>query len=213
MLPALEGSLDRLAATSVDLYFVHFPYSILRIESLMDAMAEAYGSGKIKAVGVSNYNAEQMRRAAARLAEHGIALAANEVHYSLIDRDPEVNGVLDVCRELNVALVAYFPLATGMLKSYSGPQPLSFMKRRLLGKGSPEQLLALQETLQHVADRHGGTANQVALNWLLQRDDHVIAIPGATSAEHVLENAKALTWQLTPEEFDMIDRASRPWKP
>jgi aryl-alcohol dehydrogenase-like predicted oxidoreductase len=217
LLRALDASLERLKAKSIDLYYVHFPLTFLSIGSLMDAMAEAVRAGKIRAVGVSNYSAKQMREAAERLARHGIPLAANEVHYSLLHRQPEANGVLDACRELDVALVAYFPLGAGLLKA---PQPAAqqqnwmsrMMERRIVGKGTPEQLAALRRTLEEVARAHGGTATQAALNWLLQRDEHVIAIPGATSAKHARENAGTLSWSLTPEEFAAIDQKSAPWK-
>lgn len=218
LLTALDASLDRLGEKSVDLYLVHFPYTVLSIASLMDAMAQAMRSGKIRAVGVSNYSAKQMREAAARLARHNIPLAANEVHYSLLHRQPETNGVLDACRELNVALIAYFPLGGGLLKARQGQagQPKNWMTRimekRILGKGTREQLKILEETLETVARAHGGTVSQVALNWLLQRDDRVIAIPGATSARHARENAETLTWNLTPEEFANIDQASESWR-
>ena len=79
----------------------------------MDTLAEAVRSGKVRAVGVSNYGADLMRRAHARLARHDIPLASNQVHYNLLHRKPEKNGVLDVCRELNVALIAYSPLEQG----------------------------------------------------------------------------------------------------
>lgn len=220
LLTALDASLDRLGAKSIDVYFVHFPFTLLSIGSLMDAMAQAVRSGKIRAVGVSNYNAKQMREAAALLAQHNIPLAANEVHYSLLHRQPEVNGVLDACRELNVALIAYFPLGSGLLKapetSSQMHQPKNWMhrmiERRITGKGTAEQFRALKETLERVARAHEGTVSQAALNWLLQRDQHVIAIPGATSAKHARENAETLKWTLIPEEFAAIDRASSPWK-
>lgn len=210
---ALDASLARLGAPSVHLYLVHFPFTFLRIESLMDAMAQAHAAGKIKAVGVSNYNASQMRRAAARLAKYGIPLAANEVHYSLIHRDPETNGVLDACRELNAALIAYFPLGSGLLVKPPDALPrFGFVRRRFLGRGTPEQLVSLLQVLQRIAAVHGAGVTQVALNWLLQRDSHVIAIPGATSARHLEDNARALDWRLTAAEFEEIDYASSPWK-
>ena len=213
LLTALHASLARLNASSIHLYLVHFPFTFLGIEALMDAMAEAHAAGKIKGVGVSNYSASQMRRAAAQLAKHGIPLAANEVHYSLIHRDPETNGVLETCRELNAALIAYFPLGSGLLVKQPDAIPrLGFMRRRFLGKGTPEQLASLLRVLDRVAAAHGADVTQVALNWLLQRDRHVIAIPGATSVRHLLDNASALDWQLTPAEVDEIDRASAPWK-
>src|SRR6266496_712249 len=112
---ALDASLARLGRSSVDLYQHHFPFRWIPIPKLMELMADAVEVGKVKAVGVSNYSAEQMRVAHAALARRGIPLASNQVEYSLLHRQPEVNGVLDACRELGVTLIAYQPLASGAL--------------------------------------------------------------------------------------------------
>ena len=191
---ALDGSLKRLGVPTIDLYYIHFPRG--NIERLMDQMAQAVADGTIRSVGVSNFSAAQMRLASTRLARYDIPLAANEVHYNLLHRQPEVDGVLDACRELNVALVAYVPLASGRLASSS---PSS-------SRGSE----ALQTVLTTIAHARSKSVPQVALNWLLRRDEHIIPIPGATSARHVQENAEALTWELSDEEFVATDQASRP---
>jgi aryl-alcohol dehydrogenase-like predicted oxidoreductase len=211
LLKALDRSLLRLQTKSVDLYLIHFPFSPMSIESLMDAMAEAHGAGKIRAIGVSNFNARQMARAASRLATRGLALAANEVQYSLLHRQPEEDGVLQACKELNVSLIAYFPLGSGLLLRERGvAQKFSIGERRMVvGDRTPAQLQGLQAVLRKVAEAHQVTVGQVALNWLLARDERVIVIPGATSPGHVRDNARALEWTLTAEEFAAIDVASR----
>jgi aryl-alcohol dehydrogenase-like predicted oxidoreductase len=196
---ALDASLRRLGLQRLDLYFIHFPFTLLSVERLMDLMAQAVHEGKICAVGVSNFSATQMRRAAARLARYEIPLAANEVHYSLLHRQPEGNGVLDACRELNVALVAYRPLEGGQLTGGSAP---------LEASGGSSEHGTLPQTLRAIAQQHDVTVSQVALNWLLRRDEHIIPIVGATSARHASENATALTWALSDEEFHTIDRAT-----
>ena len=89
---------------------------------LMDRLADAVEAGKVKAVGVSNYSAAQMREAHAALAKRGIPLASNQVEYSLLHRQPEANGVLDACRELGITLIAYSPLAGGALTGKYGCQ-------------------------------------------------------------------------------------------
>jgi aryl-alcohol dehydrogenase-like predicted oxidoreductase len=220
LMDALDGSLSRLGVETLDLYYVHFPYTFLNLDALMDMMALAVHTGKIRAIGVSNYNAQQMRRAAARLARYGIPLAANEVQYSLLHRQPETNGVLEACRELNVSLVAYRPLSSGKLRETppAGATPVP-AKRTLpnlippaLRKAEIARLAAIQETLSTIAQRYGMTASQVALKWLLQRDEHIIPIPGATSAQHATENADALKLYLTDEEFAAIDTVTRPKK-
>jgi aryl-alcohol dehydrogenase-like predicted oxidoreductase len=163
----------------------------------MDWMARAVASRKIRAVGVSNFTAAQMRRAVDRLARYHVRLAANEVHYSLTHRDPETNGVLAACRDLNVALVAYRPLEGGQIITDSGE-----------GGESRAPYSRLFQALRAVAEQHGVTTIQVALCWLLQKDDLVIPIPGATRARHASENAATLQLHLSDEEFSAIDQAS-----
>jgi aryl-alcohol dehydrogenase-like predicted oxidoreductase len=211
---ALDASLNRLGVQTIDLYYIHFPHTLLSIEKLMDLMAQAVDAGKVRAVGVSNFNASQMRRAATRLARYGIPLAANQVRYNLIHRQPEENGVLDVCRELDVALVAYRPLERGRLKSNtvsgassSGPS----LSAGGSGKATSKEEV-LQETLRAIAQQRTKSISQVALNWLLRRDEHVIPIPGTTNKLHALENADTLSWELSHDEFAAIDQASSPWK-
>ena len=207
---ALDRSLSRLGVQTIDLYYVHFPFTLLSVERLMDMMAQAAEAGKIRAVGVSNFSARRMRRAAARLARYKIHLASNQVHYNLLHRRPEANGVLEACRQLDVALVAYRPLAGGRLMAGVRPGPAAASRGQSKTTAKDPQLL--QQTLAEIAPRHGCSAGQVALNWLLRRDQHVIPIPGATKARHAQENARALDWQLTDEEFAAIDRASALWR-
>jgi aryl-alcohol dehydrogenase-like predicted oxidoreductase len=193
---ALDASLSRLGRASLDLYYIHWPFTLLGVDTLMDWMARAVAARKVRAVGVSNFTAAQMRRAVERLARYHIPLAANEVHYSLTHRDPETNGVLAACRDLNVALVAYRPLEGGQIITDSSESSGSQAHSKLA------------EALRAVAEQHGATTGQVALRWLLQRDDLIIPIPGATRAQHAGENAAALELRLSDQEFDAIDRAS-----
>lgn len=187
LLKALEGSLARLGVHAVDLYLIHFPFTFLGIASLMDMLAEAARAGKVRAVGVSNFSAKQMYVAAERLERHSIPLAANEVHFSLFHRDPERNGVLEACRKLDVALIAYRPLGGGRIRR-DGPR--------------------LDRTLSAVARTCQKTVAQVALNWLLRKDEHIIAIPGATSVAHLRENIGAVDWTLDDNELATLEQPS-----
>ena len=117
---ALDQSLVRLQRSTIDLYQHHFPSRRISIPSLMGSMADAVEAGKVRAVGVSNYSAAQVRIAHVALAERGVPLASNQVEYSLLHRAPEVNGVLDACRELGITLIAYQPLAQGVLTGSIG---------------------------------------------------------------------------------------------
>ena len=100
----LDASLRRLGRSTIDLYQHHFPVNSISITELMELLANAVEAGKVKAVGVSNYSVDQMRTAHEALAKRGIPLASNQVQYSLLHRQPEVNGVLDACRELGITL-------------------------------------------------------------------------------------------------------------
>ena len=151
---ALDASLSRLGKQTMDLYYIHFPYTLLSIETLMDLMAQAVAAGKVRAVGVSNFSAKQMRRAATRLARYHIPLAANQVRYNLLHRQPEWNGVLAACRELNVALVAYRPLERGRLRSDTVSGATSGSPSPTGGKekvASKEEVI--QKTLQTIAQQ------------------------------------------------------------
>jgi aryl-alcohol dehydrogenase-like predicted oxidoreductase len=143
-----------------------------------------------------------MRRSAAQLERHGLKLAANQVEYSLLNRETETNGVLEACKELDASLVAYRPIGRGQLASAvkAGSSP-----RDAAGSKSESNL---ETVIRSIAENHGGSVSQVALNWLLRRDDKVIPIPGATKVDHALENAGALDWVMSEAEFNELDEAS-----
>ncbi|HEX9132006.1 MAG TPA: aldo/keto reductase [Ktedonobacteraceae bacterium] len=218
LLKALDASLERLNVQTIDLYQIHWPYTFIGVDALMDALAEAVRSGKVRAVGVSNYGADLMRRAYARLARYEIPLASNQVHYSLLYRKPEKNGVLDTCRELNVALIAYSPLEQGLLTgkyrivagqaiSVTGPRRFT----RAFRTSQRRKIEPLLQTMENIARANSKTIGQVALNWLLSKDEYIIPIPGAKNVRQARENASAISWRLTAEEFQQIDLASQPF--
>lgn len=213
---ALDASLARLRRTSVDLYMHHYPSSRVSITRLMALMADAVAAGKVRAVGVSNYSAEQMRAAHAALSEHGIALASNEVGYSLLDRRVETNGVLDACRELGITLIAYQPLASGALtgKYVDGARPTGlrrFMFRHFRGSGR-EAVKPVVALLREIGSRHERAPAQVALRWLIEQGG-VIPIPGAKNGRQAAANAEAMTFRLSTDEIDDLSQATTAWRP
>jgi aryl-alcohol dehydrogenase-like predicted oxidoreductase len=210
----LDASLERLGRDSVDLYQHHFPNKSVPIPRLMDLLADAVEAGKIKAVGVSNYSAEQMRIAHAALAKRGFPLASNQVEYSLLHRQPEVNGVLDACLELGVTLIAYQPLASGALtgKYTRGIKPTGL--RRVMpnfrGKGL-EAVGPVVSLLREIGQRYDKSPAQVALRWLVEKEN-VLPIPGAKNAGQAASNAAALAFSLATNEIDALDRATLAWR-
>jgi aryl-alcohol dehydrogenase-like predicted oxidoreductase len=207
---ALEGSLARLQRSAIDLYQIHYPFRWMSIPTLMRLMAEAAHAGKIRAVGVSNYDAEQMHLAHAELAGQGIPLASNQVEYSLLHRNPETDGVLDACRELGVTLIAYMPLASGALTGKYSAYTKPAGWRRYTGHFRGKNLAPtarLVELLREIGARYNKSASQVALRWLIQREG-VLPIPGAKNASQATQNAGALTFALDDAEVDALSRAT-----
>jgi aryl-alcohol dehydrogenase-like predicted oxidoreductase len=163
---------------------------------------------------VSNYSAEQMRTAHAALAERGVPLASNQVEYSLLHRQPEVNGVLDACRELGVTLIAYTPLAGGALtgKYKIGDRPKGLRRfTPYFRREGLESLGPIVALLQEIGARYGASPAQVALRWLIENET-VLPIPGAKNGKQAADNAGALTFSLTSSEIEALDRATLDWR-
>jgi aryl-alcohol dehydrogenase-like predicted oxidoreductase len=211
---ALHQSLARLRRSRIDLYQHHFPSRRISIPSLMGSMADAVEAGKVRAIGVSNYSAAQVRIAHAALAERGIPLASNQVEYSLLHRQPEVNGVLDACRELGVTLIAYQPLAQGVLtgKYRPGDRPKGIRRfGRYYRGGGLKRAQPVLSLLGEIGERHAKTPAQVALRWLIEQEG-VLPIPGAKTGRQAASNAEALSFSLVAAEIEALDRATTAWR-
>lgn len=211
---------ERLACLSpwpIDLYQVHQPWSLSSIRRQMEAMADLVAAGKVRAVGVSNFSAAAMIEAHETLAERGIPLASNQVRISLLDRSIETNGVLEAAKSLGVSLIAYSPLAQGLLSGrfHEDPSALSsVLPARRLYSGLDQRTIArtapLVAELGRVAEAHGATRSQVALNWVLNFwGEGVLAIPGASRPEQARAAAGAMAFELTEAELASLDRLSR----
>jgi aryl-alcohol dehydrogenase-like predicted oxidoreductase len=215
LLDALDKSLVRLGVVTVDLYQVHFPNPVFKIESLMDVLAEAVKAGKVRHVGVSNYNVDQMQRAHDRLASHGVKLASNQVEYSLLKRAPETNGVLQACRDLGVTLIPYSPIAQGLLtgKYSPGDKPSGLVRRagRAFSERNLKKIEPVVNILREIGEAHDKQPAQVALNWLVTRQN-TLPIPGAKNERQARQNAGAIGWTMTGEEAEKLDLATLGWR-
>ncbi len=206
---ALTASLERLLTDSIALYQIHWPLEFwLKTPDFMAVLAAEVKKGRIHAVGVSNYSAQQMAIAHECLAAQGVPLASNQVPYSLLNRDIESNGILTQARQLNVTILAYSPLAQGLLTGKYRPENSPSLQgaRRLDPRFSTkglQKLTPLLTLLDTLADKHGKTPAQIALNWLIAQGN-VIPIPGAKNASQAKQNAGALGWQLNPEEIEQL---------
>lgn len=202
---ALRRSLHRLQLESVDLYQIHWPLPPVPVRQWMDAMADAVGEGLIKAVGVSNYNASMMRRAHERLLQRGIPLASNQIEFSLLNQKILHNGLLDVCRELDITPIAYSPLAMGMLTGkYSPGNPPPGARRWKYGRAKLAHIAKVCGIMREIGESYGGKSPaQVALNWTICKG--AVPIPGAKNGGQALQNAGALGWRLSDEEVQLLD--------
>jgi aryl-alcohol dehydrogenase-like predicted oxidoreductase len=203
-----------LSPFKVDLYQIHRPYSVSSIETQMDTMAALVKEGKIRSVGISQFSAPQMRRAHAALAKHGIPLASNQVWFSLSHRAAERNGVMQAAKELNITIISWCPLSSGLLtgKFHKNPElvkKLPFIRRMLVSR-ELEKTRPLMKTLEDIAKSYNCSVGEVALSWAINfHGDTIVVIPGATKAEHINQNIGALKLKLTKQEMARLDEESR----
>ena len=203
---ALAGSLKRLGLNRVELYQLHQP---VNINKWLNAIADVYQEGLISAVGVSNYNPEQLKRAYDILGNRGIKLASNQVQYSLIYRQNETNGLLSLCQELKVAFLAYSPIAQGVLTGKYTPQnpPRGILRSRKYRRAVLERWQPLLEVMTRIsAENAGRTLAQIALNWVLSKG--AIPIVGAKNITQIKDNIAALDWQLSDKDVARLDEAA-----
>ena len=208
---ALKGSLERLGMEAVDLYQVHWPSPVISPETLMEGMVECVKQGLTRTVGVSNFGQKNMLRAYSTLAQHGIPLASNQVHYSLLSREVEKNGTLARCKELGIRLIAYSPLEQGLL---TGKYSLENPPPGFRGSHYTELLKKVPQvlkTLQGIAQHHGKTVSQTALNWVICKG--ALPIPGAKNVRQAEENAGGAGWRMTDDEVAALDEVTDDIRP
>ncbi len=209
----IDDRLHYLDGYTIDLYMIHQPYGFSSPEAEMDAMADLVEGSKIRAVGVSNFNADQMRRAYSTLEKRGLPLAVNQVQYSLLYRKIETNGILDTAKELGVTIVAWSPLARGILSGRYHNDSRDYdqlpIGRKLMMRDKIKGSGPIIDALIEIAQRYDATAAQVALNWLVNfHGDSVVAIPGASKPIQAEESAGAMKFKLSDEEMIQLDELS-----
>ena len=212
--------LRNLSPFPIDLYQIHNPLSVSSVASQMKAMAKLVEAGKIRYVGVSNFSRRQMEKAHSFLRELGLPLVSNQVRYSLLDRRIERNGILAAAKGLGVSIIAYSPLAQGLLSGKFHDDPQLARKhggfRKFMPAFWPRGLAKSRpvvEALRRIAAKHGATPIQIAINWLIGgHGETVVAIPGASRAAQVEDFATAASFALTDEERAELDRVSAPFR-
>lgn len=205
---ALTGSLKRLGLNKVDLYQIHWPMPPVSVESWMEQMAEVVQEGLITSVGISNYNLEQTKRAVDALQKKGLKLASNQVEYHLLERRIEREGLLDFCLANDIKIIAYSPLAMGILSGKYDPEnPPKGTRAAHYNRPLLQAIQPLIRLMKSVGmDHEGKTAAQVAINWVICKE--TLAIPGAKNINQVEQNAGSIGWKLTESELTKLDEMS-----
>ena len=204
-----EESLGRLKTDVIDLYYLHRWDKRRPVEESVGALADLVKEGKVRTIGLSEVSASTLRRA------HAVhPLTALQTEYSLWTRNAEV-AVLDACRELGIAFVAFSPLARGFfgghLRDVSTlpPKDIRLAMPRFQGEHFTRNL-SLLEGLSDVAHESGCTMAQAALAWVLAQGPHIIPIPGTTRLDHLEENARAEHVRLSPDTLARLNELINP---
>jgi pyridoxine 4-dehydrogenase len=210
MISAGKASAQRLQR-NVDLVQMHWStanYAPWQERALLDGLADLYEQKLVKGVGLSNYGPKRLKRVYERLAERGIAIATLQVQYSLLSTYPVTElGLKEVCDELGIKLIAYSPLALGLLTGkYSEKGDFPKGIRGFLFRQMLPGMRSLLACLQEIAQARNKTMSQVALNWCICKGS--IPIPGAKNAEQAKENIAALGWLLDAGEIAELDKAA-----
>jgi aryl-alcohol dehydrogenase-like predicted oxidoreductase len=205
---AVDASLRRLRTDRIDLYQLHEPDPRTLIMDTLGALDELVRAGKVREIGCSNFSVAQIREAAdtSKGRAHFVSVQ-NE--FSLFHREAATNGVLAECERRRLAFLPYFPLANGLLTG-------KYRKGRKLPEGSraadgwgpkvfTEQNLEIVESLIEFAELRNHSILELAFSWLLARKPVASVIAGASKPEQVRANAKAVNWQLSPDELAQID--------
>lgn len=202
---SVDGSLKRLGTDYIDLYYQHRIDPQVPIEETIGTMAELVKAGKVRQIGISEASAETIRRA------HAVhPLAAVQSEYSLWSREPEHNDVLDTCRRLGIAFVAYSPLGRGFLTGeLKTPEDFAAddyrrFNPRFQADNFNLNLLLVERVKALAADKHI-SASQLALAWVLAQGDHVIPIPGTKQRKYLESNVAAADVVLSADELGLLD--------
>ncbi len=205
----LEQSLKRLGTDYIDLYQVHWPDTSTPVEDSMAALLKLKDQGKIRAIGVSNYDVAWLKKASA-----AAPVASLQPPYSLIQRkiEPEI---LPFCREHNIGVIVYSPLERGLLTGAVGPDRTfppgdHRSSHRFFTVENRKRVADALETIRPIAEAHKASLAQVVINWTIQEPGITAALVGARNADQAAHNAGAMSFTLSPDERARIRKTFDP---
>jgi aryl-alcohol dehydrogenase-like predicted oxidoreductase len=201
---AIEGSLERLRTDYVDLYYLHKPDPATPVGETLTALQELVRAGTVRAIGCSNFSAAQLEEAEQAARDLGVPrFTVLQNRYNLLERGDDAD-VLPLCRELEIAYVPYFPLASGFLTGkYRRGEPAP-EGSRLAGREIEDERFERVEVLERFARERGHTLHELAVSALASTRGIGSIIAGATRPEQVRANAAAAAWRLEPDELEAL---------
>ena len=214
LLSSLDQSLKRLGLDHVDIFYHHRMDPDTPLEETMGALATAVQSGKALYVGLSNYNGETLEKAASILNEMRVPFVINQNRYSIFDRTIENNGLKDTSARLGKGIIAFSPLAQGLLtdrylKGIPADSRIRTDIRFLKETSLTEERLKQIRQLNNLAADRGQTLAQMALSWVLRDGIVTSVLAGASRPEQILDNIKAAeNTAFTEDELKLIDQIS-----
>jgi len=209
VLEALSGSIDRTKLDAIDIYQLHGPSHLgfwPRLATLVEALAQAHHSGRAKTIGTCNLSLPQVQYVHAELKKRGVPMVSNQVEFSLVRMDPWKTGLIEGCRKLGIATIAYSPLALGRLTGkYSDKNPPR--GNRNFGHISWDKIQPIIDTMNDIGQEVGKKPASIALNWIICKG--AIPIPMVKNSAQVEDCAQALGWRLTAEQEARLDKVGR----
>ena len=210
LISSLDQSLHRMGLEYVDIFYHHRPDPNTPLCETMEALAQIVRSGKALYVGLSNYDGERMAEAAGMLKELHVPFIINQNKYNLLDRTIETNGLKDMADKLGKGVICFCPLAQGLLTDrYLNGIPEDSRVRtdgRFLDEAKVEQDISKVRKFKKLADKRGQNLAEMALAWLLKDETITSVLVGASKAEQLLTNIRAINSPgFSAEELKLID--------
>ena len=199
----LRNTLERMNLKYIDCYLVHGHIHVSSIDQVAKGMAQCVEEGMTKTVGVANYSVDDMLKMKEALAEYGVPLATNQCEYSILRRMPEVEGMLEACKQHEIVFQSYSSVAQGRLTGkYTKDNPPP--KEYRFSQYDMEHVEPVLQVQRRLAQKYNTSISAIALNWNICKG--AVPVVGMRKESQAIEDMQALGWRLTREEIAELDR-------
>lgn len=204
---AVRNSCEKLQVSCIDVYLLHSPVHWRSIEFWVESVAICKTRGLVKSMGLSNANADQVRRAVQAGRIYGIDIVCNQVHYSLLDyKSQPLQEMEATCRELNVTIVAFSPIGQGLLTDGLTDEKWQANKPAKMLRLKRSDIDPLRSVISDLAKKYDKSMAQIAINWCIRHD--VVPLVGCRSLKQAKDSLGSLGWSLEKEDVERLDQVS-----